>query len=273
MGRHRKPPRVRLPQAAAGVAAAPALAGVATAFVSPQAALASTAPSPATQAALHHVTLPAAFQRPPSPAHLLAAARQAKAHKSGAGLPAWYTVRGGDSLSAIAGRFYHDTAAWPVLYWGNHSQIRWAYIIQPGQRLRIPAKPATIPGPPSALAPPVYVPRHAAPAHPLVQSAPARSAPHRSAPHRSTSVTAAWSGTYPGGAFGACVVARESGGNPQVMNASGHYGLYQFAYSTWVAYGGNPASFGHASVAEQNQVFANALARGGQNNWAPYDGC
>ncbi|HEV2451655.1 MAG TPA: transglycosylase family protein [Streptosporangiaceae bacterium] len=256
-----------MPQAAAGAVAAPALAGVATAFVSPQAALAATAPPPATQAALHHVTLPAAYQRP-SPAHLLAAARQAKAHKSGTSLPAWYTVRGGDSLSAIAGRFYHDTAAWPVLYWSNHSQIRWADIIRTGQRLRIPAKPATIPRPPSALGPRVYVPRHAAPAH-----SPAQSAPARPAPHRSASATAAWSGAYPGGAFGACVVARESGGNAQVMNSSGHYGLYQFAYSTWVAYGGNPADFGHASVAEQNRVFANALARGGQNNWAPYDGC
>ena len=36
---------------------------------------------------------------------------------------------------------------------------------------------------------------------------------------------------------------------------------------------GLPADFGHASVAEQNQVFANAIAAGGQSNWAPYDGC
>ena len=68
-------------------------------------------------------------------------------------------------------------------------------------------------------------------------------------------------------------MARESGGNSQVMNSTGHYGLYQFSASTWAAYGGNPADFGNASVAEQNQVFANALAQGGQSNWAPYDGC
>jgi Transglycosylase-like domain len=68
-------------------------------------------------------------------------------------------------------------------------------------------------------------------------------------------------------------VARESGGNAQIMNASGHYGLYQFSESTWVAYGGNPADFGHASVAEQDQLFATALAEGGESNWAPYDGC
>ena len=81
---------------------------------------------------------------------------------------------------------------------------------------------------------------------------------------------AAYSG---GGSFQACVIARESGGNAQVMNASGHYGLYQFSYATWVAYGGSPASFGHATVAQQNQVFYNAIAAGGQSNWAPYDGC
>ena len=73
---------------------------------------------------------------------------------------------------------------------------------------------------------------------------------------------ASYSGGTPGGSFGSCVVARESGGNSQVMNSSGHYGLYQFSASTWAAYGGNPASFGNASVAEQNQVFANALAGG-----------
>jgi hypothetical protein len=57
------------------------------------------------------------------------------------------------------------------------------------------------------------------------------------------------------------------------MNSTGHYGLYQFAASTWAAYGGSPATFGHATVAEQEQVFATAMAEGGEENWAPYDGC
>jgi hypothetical protein len=81
-------------------------------------------------------------------------------------------------------------------------------------------------------------------------------------------------GTYSGGGgFQSCVISRESGGNSQVMNSSGHYGLYQFSAGTWAAYGGNPADFGNASVAEQNQVFNNAIAAGGQSNWSPYDGC
>ena len=82
-----------------------------------------------------------------------------------------------------------------------------------------------------------------------------------------------YTGGTSGGSFGQCVIARESGGQAQVMNASGHYGLYQFSASTWAAYGGSPADFGDASVAEQNRVFANALAAGGQSNWSPYDGC
>ncbi len=102
-----------------------------------------------------------------------------------------------------------------------------------------------------------------------MQAAPVQPAPGAAAgPGPST-----YSGGIPGGAFGQCVVARESGGQTQVMNSTGHYGLYQFSASTWAAYGGNPADFGHASAAEQNQVFANALARGGESNWAPYDGC
>lgn len=75
------------------------------------------------------------------------------------------------------------------------------------------------------------------------------------------------------GSFRACVIARESGGNAQVMNSSGHYGLYQFSASTWAAYGGSPADFGHASAAEQTSVFNRAIAEGGAGNWSKWDGC
>jgi len=74
-------------------------------------------------------------------------------------------------------------------------------------------------------------------------------------------------------AFQQCVIARESSGQPQVMNASGHYGLYQFSLATWQSGGGSAADFGNASVAEQNQVFDNVYAKDGTSPWAPYDGC
>lgn len=280
MGAHSKPSRVRLPQAAAG-AAAPAL-GVAAAICLPaQAASAATVPArpvPATSTATAAAAtataahVPAAYRgtartrtartgRGGDTARLLAA-RGAR-HKTAAA--ASYTVRPGDSLSAIASRVYHNPAAWPVLYWSNHQQVKWANVITAGEVLKVPAQPRAIPAPPAQLSPAAaYTPRHTA--APAAAAAPA-------ATTTTAAPAASYSGAYPGGAFGACVVARESGGNPQVMNASGHYGLYQFAASTWAAYGGNPADFGHASVAEQNQVFATALAQGGQNNWAPYDGC
>jgi LysM repeat protein len=274
LARHKKPARVRLPQGATNAAAAAPLAGVAAAFCLSPTASAAAAVTPA---AAHHLTVPdGTYQADAKPAHVLSAAGQAEKQKPGASLPAAYTVRPGDSLSAIAGRLYHNPDAWPVLYWGNHAKVRWADVITTGQVLRIPAEPSKIPNPPSALAPPApvttaYTPRHAAPAA-SAESAVVAEAPATTAQSAAPAATS-WSGAYPGGAFGACVVARESGGNPQVMNATGHYGLYQFSASTWAAYGGNPGSFGNASVAEQNQVFANALAQGGQSNWSPYDGC
>jgi hypothetical protein len=80
--------------------------------------------------------------------------------------------------------------------------------------------------------------------------------------------------TYHGsGSMQQCIISRESGGNSQVFNGSGHYGLYQFSAQTWAGSGGNPADFGHASVAEQNQVFSNAVAARGYSDWAAYDGC
>jgi LysM repeat protein len=167
--------------------------------------------------------------------------------------PAKYTVRSGDSLSTIAGRVYHDRAAWPVIYWANRSKIRSANDISVGQVLRIPAKPARIPNAPAQAAPVVL----AASQSGAVTYAPAETV-----------------STYSGdGGFASCVIARESGGNSQVMNSSGHYGLYQFSASTWEEYGGSASDFGDASVAEQNQVFDNALAAGGQSNWSAYDGC
>jgi phage tail protein X len=173
-----------------------------------------------------------------------------------------YKVRSGDSLSAIAGKVYHKQNAWPVLYWANHDKIRWANVLSEGQVLKVPAMPAKIPAAPSQLGP---APAPAPAAAPVAASA--------AAP---TQAISSVSGSYSGGAsssFESCVIARESGGNSQVMNSSGHYGLYQFSASTWAAYGGSAGDFGHASAAEQHQVFANAVAQGGQSNWAPYDGC
>jgi LysM repeat protein len=276
LGRHSKPSPIRIPNAVPA-AAAPTLASVVAAFFISQQAPAG---AEVTLVAPHRsASLDAAFQQPAlSPAQLMSAAREVRARlRAKAALSATYTVQPGDSLAAIAGRLYHNTAAWPVLYWGNHGKIQWANLIKAGQVLRVPAEPARIPAPPAQLGPPqvrttAYVPRHAnpAPAPAPAATPPAATPP---APAQPSAPVTTSSGPWPGGAFGNCVVERESGGDPNVWNASGHWGLYQFSASTWAEYGGNPADFGSAGIAEQEQVFMNALAQGGEFNWAPYDGC
>jgi LysM repeat protein len=188
-----------------------------------------------------------------------------------------YTVRSGDTLSTIAQQFYGKSAEWAWLDHVNSSKVRNANLIYPGQVLSVPADPPANFTPAVTATPVTSTPSTSGSygdSNESQQAAPAQAAPAQAAPAQTVaSAASASSGAIPGGAFGACVVARESGGNAQVMNSSGHYGLYQFSASTWAAYGGNPAHFGNASAGEQNQVFANAIAQGGQSNWSPYDGC
>jgi phage tail protein X len=239
------------------MAAVPAVAGMAAAVCLAPQALADPAPA---HAAAHSATAAGALMSRDE--EMLAAVKRA-ARTTAPARPASYTVRSGDSLSSIAGKVYHKQNAWPVLYWANRGKIHWANIVGEGQVLKVPAMPAKIPAAPSQLAP-----------APAPAPAPTRVAASSAAPAQATSsVSSSYSGGAPGGSFGSCVIARESGGNSQVMNSSGHYGLYQFCASTWVAYGGSAGSFGHASVSEQHRVFSNALAQGGQSNWSAYDGC
>ena len=188
-----------------------------------------------------------------------AAAKQAAAKT--ASKSRTYKVKAGDSLSKIAQHFYSESAAWPVIYYANRHSIKSVNEISVGQKLIIPAKPAKIPAAPAAPAAPVsQVSTSAAPAQVTSTAQPVSTAQPAS--------------TYSGGSgFQSCVISRESGGNSQVMNGSGHYGLYQFSEGTWEAYGGSASSFGNASVSEQNQVFNNAIAQGGESNWSAYDGC
>ena len=204
----------------------PALAGMAAAVCLAPQAQADPAPAHAAAqpaAATRTATIADALsQRGMSPAELFAAVRQTSANPA---RPARYTVRSGDSLSAIAGKVYHKQNAWPVLYWANRGTIHWANMIGEGQVLKVPALPAKIPAAPSQLGP-APAPAPAAGAGSRAASASAST----SAPARAT-VSGSYSGAS--GSFASCVIARESGGNSQVMNSSGHYGLYQFSASTW----------------------------------------
>lgn len=97
--------------------------------------------------------------------------------------------------------------------------------------------------------------------------------PSSSGGYQAVTVSAGVVSTAGDGSYQACVISRESGGNPDIWNASGHWGLYQFSESTWVAAGGSAADFGHASVAEQNRVFASAYSLWGTQPWSPSDHC
>ena len=51
-----------------------------------------------------------------------------------------YTVKSGDSLSAIAKREYGDANEWRRIYEANRDQIEDPDMIQPGQELKIPSR-------------------------------------------------------------------------------------------------------------------------------------
>lgn len=188
--------------------------------------------------------------------------KTAPVHKANAASTKSYTVQSGDTLSSIAQRFYQDPGYWTAIYQANQDAIKYANTITPGQNLTVPAKPSSAPAAPSSLSAPAPQPVEQQSA-PVQQSEPTQSADDES----SDASTSGDSG------FQSCVISHESGGDSQVMNSSGHYGLYQFSPSTWAEYGGNPSDFGSASASEQNQVFDNAMAQGGESNWSAYDGC
>jgi hypothetical protein len=171
--------------------------------------------------------------------------------------PADIVVRPGDSLSGIAARYHIE---WTGLYEANRATIGGnPNLLVPGEHLRVPSAASAA--------------RLAASYQPPAAAVTLVPAPAPAATEPVAAQDTSFEETAPAGSFQQCVISRESGGAAQVMNGSGHYGLYQFSYSAWVAAGGNPADFGSASVAEQNQVFATAYAEDGTSPWAPYDGC
>lgn len=238
------------------------------------------------------------------------AARAAAARHAASVLAAHtYLVRGGDSISGVAVRKCAAARDWTGIYAASRARGwtgRDANQITTGQKLYLlcaydaaQLKFAAAPAAPvhaTAAAPVTSTTRHdrfdgqhgrcgdgdgdgmdasCAVIFPQSHAAASASTDGDSGSARNGTYSApSASGTYHGsGSMQACIIARESGGNSQIWNASGHYGLYQFSASTWAAHGGNPADFGHASVAEQNTVYYATVAADGYSDWAPYDGC
>jgi hypothetical protein len=207
------------------------------------------------------------------------AAHPAAAHST-------YLVRSGDSLSRISARFCGTAADFPSL--AAASGITNPNLIYPGQAITlnchaaIPARAAPAP------AAPVHVTsahahhraRHAS--HHADRDAHTRPAGRHKAPGRHAGrPEARHSGGHVGtggmGAFEACVISRESGGNPRAVNpGSGAGGLFQFLPSTWAGLGyasAYPGGAQTAPVSVQEAAFAKLYAEAGTSPWAPYDGC
>jgi len=180
-------------------------------------------------------------------------------------LAAYVTVSPGNTLSGIAS---HHGITWEQLWYANYQQVRDPNLIFPGEKLVIPARNAP-PAPQSAVNKWVYSSNEGA-------TGPAALPYHGSSAHvvyssSATQQPASTSSGIPG--WASCIVARESGGNATVVNASsGAAGLFQDLPSTWNGYDGY-ATASQAPVSVQI-AFNEQLSNYGRNltPWAA-DGC
>jgi LysM repeat protein len=173
--------------------------------------------------------------------------------------PGSYTVRPGDTLSAIAARAYGSAADWPVVWWANRRQVANPDVIAVGQRLHLPASGHV----------PRWMARSALAAIPDPAHAPA--APAGAAPAVPAASTPA-SSPVPASAGGvnwSAIAACESGGNWATSTGNGFYGGLQFTEQTWLAYGGGQyaSSANLASASQQIAVAQRVLAGQGIGAW------
>jgi LysM repeat protein len=149
-GRHTSPSQVEKVAAQAGKAApAVAIAGALVAVPQAQQVLAATG-APGAAATAGTGARPVAPEAATTAS--LTAAQAAGQASAQAGQS--YTVRSGDTLSAIAARFYHDPAKWQAIYRANAGKISNPNVIYAGERISVPV---------SASAPvtTAYQPKHA----------------------------------------------------------------------------------------------------------------
>jgi hypothetical protein len=172
--------------------------------------------------------------------------------------PGSYTVRPGDTLSAVAARAYGSAADWPAIWWANRRQVPDPDLITTGRRLALPRSHQVPPWlaraalAAAAAAPPAPAPAGAAPAAPA-------------APAQASSPAPASAGGVNWSAIAAC----ESGGNWAASTGNGFYGGLQFTEQTWLANGGGryASSANLATPAQQIAVAQNVLASQGIGAW------
>jgi Transglycosylase-like domain/LysM domain len=173
--------------------------------------------------------------------------------------PVSYTVKPGDSLSAIAAHAYGSEADWPAVWWANRHQVANPDVISPGLRLRLPASGQV----PSWMARAALAASDpAAPASTLQASTAQADTP---APVQAAAPAVASSDGVDWSAIAAC----ESGGNWSTDTGNGFYGGLQFTQQTWDAYGGGQyaSSANQATEAQQIAVAQQVLAGQGIGAW------
>ena len=194
---------------------------------------------------------------------IIAAAGTAKAllavtislHPAAHHAQASYTVKQGDTLSAIAAHAYGKAADWPAVWWANRHQVPNPNVIAAGQRLRLPASGQVSAS--MARAAQAAIPAPVAAAS-VSQAAPAAAAPVSTAAPASS-----------GGANWSAIAACESGGNWSDNTGNGFYGGLQFTEQTWLGYGGGQyaSSANQASAAQQIAVAQGYCAGQGIGAW------
>lgn len=172
------------------------------------------------------------------------------------------TVRAGDTLSGLAQQYCGSAGKWPNLFGGNSATVKNPNIIYVGQVIKLACKAVARYFTPPPAGPPVTVTAAA----PVVT---VTGASGGTGPVDAAGVAAA----YAAFAGASCIVTRESGGDPTIVNtASGAAGLYQDLPSTWNGYDGY-ASAADAPVSVQIEF--NVALSGDGTNLSPWaaDGC
>ena len=250
-GQHTAPSQVEKVAQTAGKAAPVVVAAGAIAAAVPQASGAAAATVTATAAAP---------SQPAIRAHLDAAVQPARATGRS------YTVRAGDTLSAIAERFYGHADDWHGLYAVNQPKITDPGLIYAGQVLSVPRHL------PASAHTTAYTPRHATAA----ASGSDTSADNTSADNTGQAGTAGLSGTL--GCTGLEALWREAGGSPaaEVTAASiamAESGGNQFATGTvgergyWQI---NPVNGALSTYDALGNAHAAVVMSADGANWSPW---
>jgi hypothetical protein len=170
-----------------------------------------------------------------------------------------YTIRPGDTLSAIAARTYGSAADWPAIWWANRRQVPDPDMITTRQRLTLPGSHQV----------PPWLARAALAAEAAARSAPAAPAAAAPAAPAASAQASRPAPAFSGGVNWSAIAACESGGNWAADTGNGFYGGLQFTEQTWLGYGGGQyaSSANLATPAQQIAVAGRVLAGQGIGAW------